>query len=242
MLIRTDGAGATHAFIECLTAQRLSYSVGFTPPDISPNLLRRISEQVWTEAYDAHDTVHDGRGSPSSPNSSTCQPGQPGCGCSCARCNRTRRPLAVDDVDAMRITAFATNTRAGGPSTQLTDPELRHRHRARCEDRIWIAKDTGLTYLPLHSFAANQIWCPIVTLALDVTARMQSLALSGHHARRSEPKRIRLQLFTVPAAPARTGRRILLHSRPGHAGPRGHRRAPTTRPHRARLTPRRPSR
>jgi len=31
---------------------------------------------------------------------------------------------------------------------QLADLELRHRRRARCEDRIRAAKDTGLTNLP----------------------------------------------------------------------------------------------
>jgi Transposase DDE domain group 1 len=40
---------------------------------------------------------------------------------------------------------------------------------------------------------------------------MQMLALTGHHARRWEPKRLRLRLFTIPATLARTGRRILLH-------------------------------
>ena len=53
------------------------------------------------------------------------------------------------------MTAFATNTARG----QLPDLELRHRRRARAEDRIRNAKDTGLTNLPLHNFAQNQIWC-----------------------------------------------------------------------------------
>jgi hypothetical protein len=40
---------------------------------------------------------------------------------------------------------------------------------------------------------------------------MQLLALTDHQARRWEPKRLRLRLFTVPAALAHTGRRVLLH-------------------------------
>ena len=32
------------------------------------------------------------------------------------------------------------------------------------EDRIRCAKDTGLTNLPLHSFAQKQIWCALVAL------------------------------------------------------------------------------
>ena len=115
--------------------------------------------------------------------------------------------LRLTDIDGLRVTAFATNTTHG----QLPDLELRHRRRARAEDRIRTAKDTGLTNLPLHDFNQNRIWCAIVTLAVEITAWMQLLALTGHDARRWEPKRLRLRLFTVPAALARHGRRILLH-------------------------------
>jgi hypothetical protein len=50
------------------------------------------------------------------------------------------------------ITAFATNTPAGGPGTQLPELGLRHRRRIRAEDRIRCAKDSGLRHLPLHEF------------------------------------------------------------------------------------------
>src|SRR3954451_25169501 len=115
--------------------------------------------------------------------------------------------LRLTDVDGMRVTAFATNTRHG----QLPDLELRHRRRARAEDRIRICKDTGLANLPLHSFNANRIWCALVGLATELTAWMQLLALTHRQARRWEPKKLRLRLFTAPAALARTGRRVLLH-------------------------------
>ena len=46
-------------------------------------------------------------------------------------------------------------------------------------------------------------------LAAEFTAWMQMLALTDHKARRWEPKRLRLRLFTVPAALARSGRRVL---------------------------------
>src|SRR5450755_1614662 len=52
--------------------------------------------------------------------------------------------LRFTDIDGRRFTAFATDTKRG----QLADLELRHRRRARCEDRIRCAKDTGLRNLP----------------------------------------------------------------------------------------------
>jgi hypothetical protein len=115
--------------------------------------------------------------------------------------------LRITDADGHRITAFATNTTRG----QLADLELRHRRRARCEDRIRHSKNTGLTNLPLHDFAQNQIWCAIVALAVELTAWMQMLALTGHDARRWEPKRLRLRLFSITARIARHGRRRRLH-------------------------------
>jgi hypothetical protein len=114
--------------------------------------------------------------------------------------------LRITDLDGHRITAFVTNT----TRRQLADLELRHRRRARAEDRIRAAKDTGLANLPLHDFAQNQIWCALVALACELTAWMQTLALPGHDARRWEPKRLRLRLLSIPARYAVTGRRRLL--------------------------------
>jgi hypothetical protein len=115
--------------------------------------------------------------------------------------------LRITDLDGHRITAFVTNTTRG----QLADLELRHRRCACADDRIRCAKDSGLASLPLHDFAQNQIWCAIVALAADLTAWMQTLALTGHPARRWEPKRLRLRLLSLPARHARTGRRRRLH-------------------------------
>jgi hypothetical protein len=78
--------------------------------------------------------------------------------------------LRLTDPDGHRFTAFATNTKAGGPGTQLPELKLRHRRRARAEDRIRCAEDTGLTNLPLQGFAQNQIWCALVQLAADLLA------------------------------------------------------------------------
>ena len=115
--------------------------------------------------------------------------------------------LRITAIDGLRVTAFATNTARG----QLPELELRHRRRARCEDRIRVAKDTGLRNFPLHGFAQNQIWHVIVMLACELTAWLQLLGLHTHDARRWEPKRLRLRLFTLPATLARHGRQRLLH-------------------------------
>ena len=65
--------------------------------------------------------------------------------------------------------------------------------------------------MTLQDFTQNQVWLAIVALACEITAWMQLLALTTHEARRWEPKRLRLRLFTVPATLARTARKVVLH-------------------------------
>jgi DDE family transposase len=208
VLIRTDGAGASHAFLTWLHGQRLSYSIGFGLPANTAELLETIPAEVWTPAYDAHDQIRDGAWVAELTGLLDLTGWPPGM----RVIARKERPhpgaqLRITDADGLRITAFATNSTRG----QLPDLELRHRRRARAEDRIRCAKDTGLMNLPLHDFDQNQIWCAMVALACELTAWMQMLALVETDARRWEPKRLRTRLFTVPATLVRTGRRRLLH-------------------------------
>ena len=119
--------------------------------------------------------------------------------------------LRITDVNGWRVTAFATNTPPGGPGSQLPDLELRHRRRARVEDRIRCMKDTGLRNLPLHGFDANRIWLAVVALAADLLAWMQTLALHDHPARRWEPKRLRLRIFSLAGVLTATARTVSVH-------------------------------
>ncbi len=208
-LIRTDTARGTHDFLTWLTKRGrwLSYSVGMTITDHIHTAITKVPAKAWTPAYDADHQVREGAflaeitgmvvlfGWPAGMRLIV----------------RKERPhpgakLRVTDRDGNRLTCFATNTATG----QLADLELRHRRRARAEDRIRCAKDTGLANLPLHSFAANRIWAELVMLALDLIAWAQMLALAGQAARWWEPKRQRLRLFSAPARLAATGRRLLL--------------------------------
>lgn len=212
VLIRIDGAGATHEVLDWLVSQRLSYSVGFSLPETITTELALVPDTLWQPAYDAE--------------------GEPRPGAFVLEITgllnltawpegmrviiRKERPhpgaqLRITDADGNRITAFATHTRPGGPGHQLADLELRHRRRARAEDRIRCAKDTGLPNLPLHDLDQNRIWCAIVALACELTAWAQLLALTTHPARRWEPKRLRLQIFSIAGHLARSARRTVVH-------------------------------
>ena len=213
VLVRTDAAGCTHQVVEWLTKRGVSYSLGFTlTPDIVERI-GRIPDAAWTAAYDADRNPRTGAWVADATGVLDLSGWPPGM----RVIVRAERPhpgaqLRFTDLDGNRLTAFATNTRRG----QHADLELRHRRRARCEDRIRGAKDTGLMNLPLFDFAQNEIWLAVVALALDITAWMQLLAFRGEPARRWEPKRLRLRIFATAGRLANHARQVRLHL-PRHA-------------------------
>jgi hypothetical protein len=208
VLIRTDSGGGTHEFLDWLTrpARRLQYSVGFTITEDVQEAILKIPARAWTPAYDADRQARPGAWVAEITGMLDLSAWPKGM----RVIVRKERPhpgaqLRFTDIDGHRFTAFATSTKGG----QLADLELRHRRRARCEDRIRAAKDTGLRNLPLQGFTQNQIWCEIVAMACELLAWMQMLALNGP-ARRWEPKRLRLRLFSAAGRITRGGRRLRL--------------------------------
>jgi Transposase DDE domain group 1 len=185
VLVRAGSGGGTHEFLHWLTrpGRRLHYSVGLTITGDIQDAILHIPARAWTPAYDGDGEVRDGAWV-AEITGMLDLPGWPG---GMRVIVRKERPhpgaqLRFTDIGGHRFTCFATGTRRG----QLADLELRHRRRARCEDRIRAAKDTGLRNLPLHGYAQNQLWCEIVALACDLLAWTQMLAFPGP-ARRWEP-------------------------------------------------------
>ena len=208
VLVRADSGGGTHEFLTWLTAKsrRLHYSAGMTITDAIQDAIGQVPADAWTPAYDGDGQVRTGAWVADITGLLELDSWPAGM----RVIVRKERPhpgaqLRFTDIDGHRFTAFATDTSKG----QLADLELRHRRRARCEDRIRNAKDTGLRNLPLKGFAQNQIWCEIVALACELLAWTQMLALAGT-ARRWEPKRLRLRLFSVAGRLASSGRRLRL--------------------------------
>jgi hypothetical protein len=205
VLIRTDSGGGTHDFLAWLTkpGRRLAYSAGFTITEDIQGAILKIPASAWTPAYDAEGLARPGAWVAEITGMTDLSSWPQGM----RLIVRKERPhpgaqLRFTDIDGHRFTCFATGTNGG----QLADLELRHRRRARCEDRIRCAKDTGLRNLPLQGYAQNQIWCEIVALACELLAWMQMLALTSQ-ARRWEPRRLRLRIFTCAGRIVRGGRR-----------------------------------
>jgi hypothetical protein len=210
VLVRGDSGAGTKDFLTHVTGLELQYSVGFYASAFVLDALGRLPRQAWRAALDADGQPRDGA---QVAELTRYLPDMTAHGWPAGMrvIVRRERPhpgaqLRITDIDGWRLTCFATNTARG----RLADLELRHRRRARAEDRIRCLKDTGLRNLPLHDLAANHIWTEIVQLAADLLAWTQTLALAGTPARVWEPKRLRLRLLHVAGRLITTGRRQLL--------------------------------
>jgi hypothetical protein len=208
VLIRTDSGGGTHEFLTWLASpsRRLHYSIGMAITEEMQEAILALPERIWEPAYDG-----DGQARPGAWVAElTGLLDLSGWPAGMRVIVRRERPhpgaqLRFTDIKGHRFTAFATDARRG----QLASLELRHRRRARCEDRIRNAKDTGLRNLPLYGFTQNQVWCELVAMASELLTWIQMLALDGA-ARVWEPKRLRLRLFSAAGRLARGGRRLRL--------------------------------
>ena len=216
VLVRADTGACSKVFLHKITDAALEYSIGFQAQDTVKAAIETIPEQAWRAAVDGDGEPRDGAQvaeltawMPTPTRSS--RPGPRDWPAGMRVIARRERPhpgaqLRLTDHNGWRITCFATNTK--GPGWTLAALEVRHRQRARCEDRIRGLKDTGLRNLPFHGYAQNRIWVEVVALAADLLAWMQTLAFEQHEpARRWEPKRLRFRLLAVAGRIVRTGRR-----------------------------------
>lgn len=211
VLVRVDAAGGTRDFLEHVVGLGLDYCVGMAVHGTIREALQTLPRQAWRKAVDAHgDTreqayvaelttrvVHRARGKDWPAGMRLIarrEKAHPGA------------QLRIGEDDGWRTTVFATNLT--GP--RLGELERIYRLRGRAEDRIRNLKDTGLTNLPLHSLAKNQIWVELAMLANELLIWTQLLAWHDHPARLWEPKTLRRRILSVAARLIRTGRRRTL--------------------------------
>ncbi|MET8217367.1 transposase [Streptomyces hirsutus] len=161
-LLRTDSAGGTHTFVTWLAKRDrwLSYSVGMPLTDALQHSVLEVPPATWTPAGGT------GRRDPRRrPDRRTRRrpPHRPAEAKGMRLTVRREHPypgaqLRLAGADGMRLTAFATHT-TDIPIARL---ELRHRRRARAEDRVRTARATGLRNLPLPDAAPPQV-SPTIT-------------------------------------------------------------------------------
>lgn len=210
LLVRADGAGASHGLLDWLSAQgqirgrRVEYSVGFAITEAVRQAIMLVPTTVWTPALDADGAVRAG-GDVAELSGLLDLSGWPA---GMRVIVRRERPhpgaqLSVfEEADGWRYQALVTNTTTG----QLAFLEARHRAHARVEDRIRHAKDTGLNRFPSRDQQINTAWLTAVAIAADLIAWLRLFTLSGDLAK-AEPKALRYRLLHVPARLTRSARR-----------------------------------
>ena len=218
VLVRADTGACSKAFLHRITDAGLEYSIGFQAQDTVKAAIEAIPEQAWRAAVDGDGEPRDGAQvaeltawmpTPVTQNRAS-RPGPKDWPTAMRVIARRERPhpgaqLRLTDHNGWRITCFATNTKSSGWT--LAALEVRHRQRARCEDRIRSLKDTGLRNLPFHDYAKNRIWVEVVALAADLLAWTQTLAFDATEpARRWEPKRLRFRILAVAGRIIHSGR------------------------------------
>ena len=213
LLIRSDGAGASHKLLEWLTEQgqvrgrKLEYSLGYAVTEKVREAIKVIPDHVWTPASDADGGIREHGDVAELTDLLDLSRWPDGI----RLIVRRERPhpgaqlSLFEEADGWRYQVVATNTNTG----QLAFLEARHRAHARVEDRIRIAKDTGLGRFPSREFTINQAWLIASMIAADLVAWTRLLAFTGHAAvlANCEPKTLRYRLLHVPARLVRTSRR-----------------------------------
>lgn len=207
VVVRGDSGAGTHAFVAHIDQLGLGYSVGLTGWPTILDALENVPRQAWKAALDPDGLPREGAQVAELTRYVPISTGKQRWPANMRVIARRERPhpgaqLRITDRDGWRITVFATNLPG-----RIADLEVQHRLRARAEDRIRCLKDTGLRNLPLHDFAANEIWLELVALASDLLTWTQHLALAGTPARTWEPKRLRFRLLNIAGRTVRTGRR-----------------------------------
>jgi hypothetical protein len=209
VLIRTDAAGATHAFVDELTRRGLQFSVGFDLTEPVRQAILAVGEDHWRPAIDTHDHQRPGAwvgelatldlaGWPQGTRA-ICRRERPHPG--------ARHKMTFTDRHGHRFQVFITNQ----THPDLAWLEARHRAHARVEDRIRCGKASGLGRLPFSSFDANDAWLALVGVAATLVCWAQALLLNdAPDLRVAEPKTLRYRLWHTAGRLVRHAHRVIV--------------------------------
>ena len=208
LLIRADGAGASHGLLDWLTGldakrgRTVEYSVGYAVTDKVRDAIARVPKNAWQPAITAHGEPREHGDVVEITGMLNLHKWPAGMRVLIRR--EHPHPGAsltlFEDADGWRYQAVATNTplAKGG---QVAFLEARHRAHARVETRIRHAKDSGIGRFPSREYAINQACLSMTiaaSIAADLIAWLRLLALPPR-LKACEPKALRYRFLTVPA-------------------------------------------
>jgi hypothetical protein len=206
VLVRSDSAGASTRLAWHLHDQDVGFSLGMPIDAHLREAILAQPEPAWTPAVDADGQPRDGAEVCELTGWIDLHTWPAGTRAICRREDaHPGAQLRFTDHNGHRFQVVLTDQ----PDPDLAGLELRHRQRARVEDRIRAAKATGLSNLPFDRWRRNTVWLELVLAAQDLTCWTQALLLDGALAV-AEPKTLRYRLWHIAARVVRHARRRIL--------------------------------
>jgi hypothetical protein len=206
VLVRSDSAGASTQLAWHLRERQVAFTLGMPIDAHVREAILAQPEATWTPAIDADGQLRAGAEVCELTGWIDLHTWPEGTRAICRREDaHPGAQLRFTDHDGHRFQVFLTDQ----PDPDHAALELRHRQRARVEDRIRAAKATGLRNLPFDRWPRNSVWLELVLAAQDLLCWTQSLLLDGGLAL-AEPKTLRYRLLHVAARIVRHARRRIL--------------------------------
>ena len=220
ILVRVDGAGATHDLLEHLealnTARRtVRYLVGWTITEDDEKAIAKLPATAWQASLRQDGEIQEDYGIAELTGLSN-RPGWPdGMRLLVRRvrpAGRHRKKLTGFELKTgWKYSVIATNIRhmwgiAGSHQPQWLDAVARE--HAVVEDRVRADKAMGLRNLPSKSWEVNRGWMLAANLGHDLDCWVRLLALHDQSdLERAEPDTMRYRLYHLPARLAAHARR-----------------------------------
>ena len=207
VIVRTDSAALSHAFLTACRERAVRFVVGHALTAEVARIVVQAPESRWIPAISA-DGMDEREGAEVAEVSDLVDlSGWPEGTRMIARREEPHpgAQLTFSDIDGRRYQVFLTDH----PEGELAFLEALYRGRGRCECAIRDSKDTGLANLPSADFAINQAWLALVLVAGDLLAWMKGICLEGELAK-AEPKRLRFALLHAAGLIVRSARRLTL--------------------------------
>jgi hypothetical protein len=206
VLVRSDSAGGSSKLAWHLRQRGLGFTLGMQVDAHVREAIAAQPEHAWTPAIEPDGQVRAGAEVCELTGWVDLHRWPDGTRVLCRREDaHPGAQLRFTDHDGHRFQVFLTDQ----PDPDPARLELRHRQRARVEDRIRAAKATGLANLPFARWRRNAVWLELVLAAQDLTCWTQALLLAGPLAV-AEPKTLRYRLLHVAARIVRHARRLIL--------------------------------
>jgi len=226
LLVRVDGAGATHDLVKHLLSlgtrrRTVLFTCGWMITEADEAAIRKLPAPAWKQAVDQDGTVQKGTAVAEITHLTSRAADWPhGLRWIVRRTRPSRRQMpnltAFEKKTGWRYSIIVTNIPGAGipgvPGShhpQFID--VLHREHAVVEDRVRTNKAMGLRNLPSKTWAVNRGWVLAANIAADLAAWCQLLGLYDCDGLKdAEPDTLRYRLLALPARLVRHARKRIL--------------------------------